>query len=454
MMMMDTMVLFLLCILPVMVQSFPTTTTIGGGVVRFDRTSIASHQFNPHYQSTTPTLQKNLQQRQRLPIDESFRFNLTCSGVTQSQCSLARQALRNAGHRIAQELEIVVPITVRAFYFPFCPATNKQCSESSTLGGAVYGSAFAATRTTSGGRRDRQVYMYPQALVKQLQKDVEVEYSDADIISQFNADFPYYFPNTTSTDQGGMNPNETDFEYVAVHELTHGLGFGTGLLEYSSVYRGGNGYLAPAIFSPPPPPNTGTTVANDNRIYSYLNPLDIFDAFVRDPESFQSFGQKLAQLKPLQAKSIIDFVRLFQSNAGIMEAARGLFQISTRGSEGIRFVPDSSTQPGQEIPLFTPTRYTQGSSLSHVDPRLANTSDFLMIPALRAGIELNEMVRRWNRVYGMNTLAMLQSIGWNQRNHRITIVRDYGMPGYVNPLSSTTTHSIHTTILIMLLLII
>jgi hypothetical protein len=124
-------------------------------------------------------------------------------------------ALQNSGRRIAQILDIRVPVTVRAQYYPFCPANNKQCADANTLGGAVYGSAFAATK-----EGDRQLYMYPQALVKQLRLNENVEFSDSDILAQFNADFPYFFRNGTRP----MSADLTDFEYVAVHELVHGLG--------------------------------------------------------------------------------------------------------------------------------------------------------------------------------------------------------------------------------------
>lgn len=62
-------------------------------------------------------------------------------------------------------------------------------------------------------------------------------------MAEFNADANWYFRQ----DGSSITAQQTDLEYVAAHELTHGLGFGSGLLQYRAVF--GNfvqdGYLAP-----------------------------------------------------------------------------------------------------------------------------------------------------------------------------------------------------------------
>jgi hypothetical protein len=413
-------------LIPILV-ALPTTQD---RIVRFDRTDYRSHEFTHQWfkPEEKVTVRKELN---RLTADQAFRIDLTCSGVTQTQCNFARQALQNSGRRIAQVLDIRVPVTVKAQYFPFCPANNKQCEESSTLGGAVYGSAFAATK-----EGDPQLYMFPQALVKQLNLNENLQFSDSDIIAQFNADFPYFFRNSGTV----MSPTLTDFEYVAVHEITHGLGFGTGLLEYSSVYRGRPGYLAPGIFG-----------ADENaREFSFLNPLDVFDSFMRGSDQFSNTGRQLARLSRVNARSIREFVERFEGSGEVFRNAQGIFQASTRGSNSVRFVP----QRGSEVIMYTPSRYEQGSSLSHVDSRNSQTADFLMIPALAAGVTLESLMERTrsNSIYGPGTMAMLQSIGWSSNGsptQSIRVVRNFGAANFVNPLAgSASSNSVLLSVLV------
>ena len=86
-------------------------------------------------------------------------------------------------------------------------------------------------------------YLYPQALVKQSITDVEPPFSDVDIIAEFSSDADWYFKQ----DNGTINSTQYDFEFVAAHEFTHGLGFGSAFIEYRAVFGQfvQSGYVAP-----------------------------------------------------------------------------------------------------------------------------------------------------------------------------------------------------------------
>lgn len=355
-----------------------------------------------------------------LGASEAFAFNLTCSSnVSDNLCRLAREGLQNAGARIASLLQITTQITVQASFRPFCPASNRRCSQAQDLGGAVIGSFFAGLK-----ENDPQLYMYPQALLKQLKTNTTLEYSNADILAQFNSDFPYYFRNNNQR----MTNTLTDFEFVAVHELTHGLGFGTGLLQYSTVYPGITqpGYLAPNIFGDPTASNV-----------SFLNPLSIYDSFVKGSNPFPDVGRTLATF-PQQSSILPRFISVLEASKKHMAATQSAFQMSTRGRNSVQFQPIK----GDGVNLYTPSQYEQGSSLSHVDTALSTTADFLMVPALAPGITLETIMANagTDSVYGPGILGIMRSLGWPTRDDptpaKVDVAIGFGKNGFINPLSS------------------
>lgn len=62
-------------------------------------------------------------------------------------------------------------------------------NERRTLGNAIPSNYFRA----KADEGDTNWWMYPQALVKQLEPDKSLLYGEYDIAAKFNADFPFYF---------------------------------------------------------------------------------------------------------------------------------------------------------------------------------------------------------------------------------------------------------------------
>jgi hypothetical protein len=144
-------------------------------------------------------------------------------------CARALNGYKAASDRIARVLKIRTPIRIKAVYRSFCDVPATQCSESNTLGQAASASYFSARRSESDPWT-----LYPQALVKQLNKKTMLNYAAFDVFAEFNADSNFWFPNDTTP----IAPNQYDFEFVVAHEITHGLGFNTRFTAWDSLISG------------------------------------------------------------------------------------------------------------------------------------------------------------------------------------------------------------------------
>jgi hypothetical protein len=184
-------------------------------VTRYDRVlsddktkSILTHQFVANQFQTVKSTEKKI--LKALSAEESFKVDLTCdSSVSRTVCGQVLVGLQNAGLRIAGVLKMNKQITIKAQYYPFCPANNKNCDRASSLGGAVYGSSFVV-------KKDNQFFMHSQGLLKQLNTDVKLPTSQYDVLAEFNADVNWYFRGGSAT---AISSIETDFEYVTTHEM-------------------------------------------------------------------------------------------------------------------------------------------------------------------------------------------------------------------------------------------
>lgn len=80
---------------------------------------------------------------------------------------------------------------------------------------------------------DQQYYIYPQALLKQLNNTIPLnllKFHAFDIGAKFNADQQLWFKDDlVRAALGPITPEETDFDVVLSHELAHGFGFVTSL---------------------------------------------------------------------------------------------------------------------------------------------------------------------------------------------------------------------------------
>jgi hypothetical protein len=384
-------------------------------ISRIDRKSAYSNDFTVHNFEEKPA--RILRKQSTNQPAFLFQFSCNVQSVGQERCQLAKTGFENAGQRIAQALNIKQTVVVQAIFHSFCQSQrNSNCRDANnTLGRASSAAYFPATKSGSA-----DVYFYPQSLVKQLKKSSDLTYASADIFAEFNSDFPFYFTGSRTA----IRPNDTDFEFVVAHELTHGLGVDSGWVQYSGFYNlltTNAGYLAPLPFA------QGNS--DQSSIVSTFSPLTIYDSFLRSrSENFADLGRNVLRFRPNQLR-LPNFISAFESSPQ-MQSARQAMSGASGGQDSLRFQAPS----GQAISLHSPSRFQQGTSVTHVDSRLSNTLDFLMIPAITPllGQRLDQIMQRLNAtsIYGPGTMAMMSSIGWPTRENpepiAINIISDYG----------------------------
>ncbi|MFN0129086.1 MAG: autotransporter-associated beta strand repeat-containing protein [Verrucomicrobiales bacterium] len=193
---------------------------------------------------------------------------------------------------------------------------------------------------------------FPKALANHL-SGMDVDPAKDEITIQFNSNLPtnYWYYGLDAQ----PSPTEADFVTTALHEIGHGLGFG-------SSFRANGGY---GVFG------DGTFDADEAR----SGWATIYDWFVTlGPNGNLVFNGTQSQI----AAAVVSD------------------NIYWNGAQA------TSANGGNPVPLFAPTMYTGLSSISHVDDAL---SDALMQPTRPGGkaIHLPMAIER----------AMLRDMGWN-----------------------------------------
>ncbi|KAJ3326829.1 hypothetical protein HDU76_012613, partial [Blyttiomyces sp. JEL0837] len=364
-----------------------------------------------------------------------FQIDFTCKNASNETCIAAQQAFISAGSRIAAALTIGSVIRVSALFHSFCDGVVGLCSRKDTLGQASAAAYFGARPATgpAGAGASGPYYFYPQALVKQLKQDYALQFNDYDIVAEFNSDFNFWF----SSSETPIQPGQTDFEFVVAHELTHGMGFESGLLQWSTTFQDlpkipSSNFLAPLFNA------HGTTLSNS--FVTSWQPLNIFDAFLADTKTgtaLTTYANDIFKYVP-KNQSITNFIDGFQSSKEPFQAANKLYNIATSGSTSISFNPKIAASSGSSpaslssvtaggfnnvnsINLQTSTLFSPGTSVVHVDYASLNTSpDFLMIPAVGvwSGFSLDAILANVTQsgnvygVYGEGIMSCMAAMGW------------------------------------------
>lgn len=246
--------------------TFPCESGSGGGT----SSSLKSSPMTEHLISSS----LGASQGSTASISSPFVINFQCGASNKTLCGYAQDSFKSAAARLASVLVINTPIYVLANFSSFCGGTTQvsNCQLAETLGQASPAAFFSASPQDTSN----SWFYYPQALVKQLNKNVTLQYSTYDIVAEFNSDFNFWF----KTSGQPIQSSQTDFEFVIAHELTHGLGFVTGYEQWSSLFTGltsQSNYIAPAFSY------NGNTVAD--AIVANWDPVNIFDRFIVDGQS-------------------------------------------------------------------------------------------------------------------------------------------------------------------------
>jgi hypothetical protein len=141
--------------------------TIIGAYVRIDRISPLKRETNKRM------FKRNNQKYPTTKITKSkisFAFTFNCS-VSVTNCQKVKHGFETAGTLIANSIEIISTINVYISYHSFCDkfySNHSLCTNRHVLGQATAASFFAA-KPING----LPAY-YPQSLVKQVEKDMEL----------------------------------------------------------------------------------------------------------------------------------------------------------------------------------------------------------------------------------------------------------------------------------------
>ncbi|KAI9092589.1 hypothetical protein DFS34DRAFT_652878 [Phlyctochytrium arcticum] len=393
---------------------------------RYDRPSVFSKQLNPvsytptdtpAYRPKTPSSNRIAQTAAQSNTTSagSFQVQFICDGPAPQICQLAKQGLENAASYITQSLAVKGSINVYATFRSFCHGVPvASCGDmGNTLGMAMPASYFPAQVKPSGGSLQlKRYYLYPQALMKQLRPDKGLDMAKYDILADFNSDFDFWFRASGTPIQA----NQTDFEFVVAHELTHGLGWDSSLVPYNVLYKDyGQSktlYVAPGLYFHGVPAEP---------IVDNWMPLTAFDSLIKVGASQQPLEELTAPLYDFWPKyssgidvTLRDFIASFERSGDPFQAAAKIHDLITQSP---------SPQPGLRIgstTIYATTRagtYEPGSSLTHIDLSYNTTQDFLMVPSMggMVGKSLQQLIDSQNKgggIYGPHALEVLRALGW------------------------------------------
>ncbi|MEC4891718.1 MAG: Calx-beta domain-containing protein [Oscillatoria sp. PMC 1051.18] len=264
-------------------------------------------------------------------------FNVTYNGFTPE----AQTAFQFAVDVWNKLIDTPIPVNIEANW--------------TSLGGAL-GAANPTTVHLNFPNTPQANIVYPVALANQFAKS-DINGTTAEIQANFDKNANWYL----GTD-GNPRSNQFDFVTIAIHEITHSLGF-SDTLEYSQ----GKG--------------------------KWLN----FQPFVFDPFVINSSQQKLIDTNLFPNPS---------SQLGSQLVSDDVF------FNGFYAVNNNNGLP---VKLYAPTIWEEGSSIGHLDENTfpTGTPDALMTPFVAPG----EVIHQPSPL----TLAILKDLGWEINLPELTL---------------------------------
>ncbi|RHZ70621.1 hypothetical protein Glove_269g29 [Diversispora epigaea] len=366
-----------------------------------------------------------------------FSVTLSCLVDDKTLCDKVQTAFNEAGRIITETILLNTQVTVNASFVDFC-TEYQTCPTNGViiLGGA---SPAKTIEITDDDGVDR---LFPQSLVKQMNISNSPTYSAFDIFALFNSGADYWFDG-----DGTISSSQSDFLFVILHELIHGLGFTTGYDDYINDV-----------------PEALTPLVSVNQV-SLLSDAFLFNGFVE--YIFDKFmvvlpsGKRVTDIsKQLNNftggvfNSTNEFVSEFKASPQYPLAEQMFTYATTSNSLGL--LPVGSNDISKAIILETSlVKYVSGSSVSHVDYQTySNTSDFLMRYLQNHGIRLSQFIKSGGDYsggpIGPKLRLFLSWIGYTIRNETVDIL--YEPTTDNNNGESNAHHNYPPTIIILLLI--
>ncbi|OUM69467.1 hypothetical protein PIROE2DRAFT_2554 [Piromyces sp. E2] len=119
---------------------------------------------------------------------DPFNFHIFCIDSTMEKCEKIKTNLNSIGKSLGSQLEVKEPINVLVKTLSFCKSMNKDCGAVKTNAITTPTSFYSLTNDN-----DDTPYLYPQALVKQLDIEGSVDFTSTDINLTINTDIDYWY---------------------------------------------------------------------------------------------------------------------------------------------------------------------------------------------------------------------------------------------------------------------
>jgi len=332
----------------------------------------------------------------------AFKIDFYCQ-ATPNICDRAKYSFEKATQKIAIALKIKTQIIVQASLYSFCKIKgDSYCNSNSSIGSAA---ASAYHILNNNGTK----LLYPQPLIKQI-NDIGI-YLAADITSDFNSDYSFYFSGDPIIEDG-----QIDFEYVVIHELIHGLGFATAFQKYFSLVAkviDDQDFLSP-----------GLSLINNTYVSNWRS-IQIFDKSVvstANDVSLNTYNNDIMKFVSTSGLvSPLEYHNEFIRSVGPYQAAKRVLEVASNKTGSLVF----QTSSGDRINLYTKeNEFLQGTSIAHLSDEFKFSPDFIMISDVSPlqGKTISMMYEKYgideqgNRykygAIGPNVLKILKEIGW------------------------------------------
>ncbi|KAI9350905.1 hypothetical protein BDR26DRAFT_816214 [Obelidium mucronatum] len=394
---------------------------------------------------------------------KNFNFTFTCNLPNQPTnknlqttrdeiCNLVKTGLANAARRIQKWVLFQTPIKISISFESDCRRSSPQldtdqiinCPWNKLLGAASPTSwnEVSGSETLEGFDPE---YLYPPSLLKQyIPNDPRWIKSGDDISAGFNSDAPWWFPDesnplgegsgsggsyaaplTPDTFDNSVQPNDKiyDFEQTAIHEIMHGLGFMSGWgqsIQDNSLLPSG-----PLTYQTKNGKN-GITLGKSfiyDRTLAHVGAGENRDGnggvMMRDyASSMRREAEQISEVMMMESKSSEDFStewrkRFIESKA--FQLSLNLYSsVATTPMQLVSWYQTGAGEYRYAI-IYTPRRYSGGSSLSHLDASVyGGSSEYLMRPFCTSGAGIDGIVpiHRDVGVLGEAVSGILRQMGY------------------------------------------
>ncbi|KAJ1551315.1 hypothetical protein HK096_001372 [Nowakowskiella sp. JEL0078] len=356
------------------------------------------------------------------PLANPFTIVSSCKISDTVACANALATLKLAAAKITSAFTFFQEIRVSVQFTSLCQSSLASC-DSRILGGAAPASYFDA-KTSS----DSIYYSYPQALLKQLniQDNVQIPYNDFDIVALFNMDANWRFSSTNYT-----NSTQYDFERVAIHELSHGLGFDSSVNQWSDGFT----FIGPSY-----------KLNNESNFNGWLSPT-LMDRYIYIPSSSKKWMDMLKLVTSFTTSKKLNetqFLMQFSKSGDPFSAAQQLYIVCTTSSKFIQY----RTAENMSIYLqTTPGNFLQGTSIVHVDQATYSASaEFLMTPEVPLdNLSIEPLIAKYNASYimigpyGVQTLNILKHFGYATPDNLTRATVTVNLLNSINTTTSSAT---------------